>query len=354
MINITNNPFTNSSYQMGRSIADDVALRNYQLKPPASLVASWNNQDDYVPSPPSSAFAFDSSSGTYKRSTISSVAVASEETAQSEKITDRMREEMTCDDGSHWTARGLTSFAYPTLFGIIDQVFEEKGIDETVFYEGCSFNYSINPDGVFIFHPEELNVKGVDLEFAQEICLALEEAVNSSVLNMEDNPQLFTKEWIPPDYDPSRWGRDLDREEWINDRSPDFSEFTEQLRSDILKTFGEWNIVDFSMKIDDQGKLTIFNVQTKENDPKSNARTTEHLNSGLTAEINEKAEYLGLLLFSDHMSQKGDVLLEGMLAPFDDGGKGLIKPYKHEVILASGTDYRVVRAPEQQNDRAVI
>lgn len=345
MINVTINPFSNSNFQSERSVVDNIALPNCAARPPASLLASWNNQDEYVPSA-SSSYLF---SDTYKRSSLSVVSSTSEETVRSSQITDKMRQEMTYADGSHWSAMDLISVAYPTFYGIIDQVFEEKGIKEVVFEEGCTYNFSINPDGVFIFHPDEFNVSGVDAELAKDICLALESAVNSSTLNIKDNPQLFTKEWLSPDYDPAKWGRTFDREEWLSDRAPDFSEFISELRSDIYNLFPDLQITDFSMKIDDEGKLTITSVQTDRNDPKSNARVLERMNNELTSEINKKAAYLGLLLFADRNATHGDVLMEGMLEPFDDGSKGDIEQYKHEVVFTSGTNYNVVRADGRSN-----
>lgn len=353
MINVTNNPFSSSGFQSGRPIADSVALRNCASRPPASLVASWNNQDEYIPSSSSP------SSGTYTRSSISVVPLANGETAisvdplargetvRTGEITDKMREEMRNEDGSYWSAMSLISVAYPTLSGIIDQVFEEKGINETIFYEGCSYGMSINPDGVFIFPPEEFSVKGVDEEFAEEICLALEDAVNSSALNMKDNPQLFQKNGLSPDYEPAKWGRDIDRDEWLSQSIPDYSEYIEELRADICDKYSDLNVVDFSMKITDEGKLTIFNVKTEGNDPIANAQALERMNNGLTGEIEKKAEYLGLLLFSVRGYTHGDVLMEGMLEPFDDGSRGDIKRYKQEIILTSGTDYKFARTAEQ-------
>ncbi len=95
------------------------------------------------------------------------------------------------------------------------------------------------------------------------------------------------------------------------------------------------------MKINDQGKLTITDVQTEGNDPKANSRAMERMNSGLTDEINKQAEYFGLLALSGHHARNGDVLLEGILEPFDGGSKGDIEQFKHEVILTSGKNYMV-------------
>ncbi|MGL4943612.1 MAG: hypothetical protein ACRC46_10525 [Thermoguttaceae bacterium] len=340
MINVLQNPFSNSGFQSARQTDGNVALPHCAFSPPASLLAAWNIKDEYIPS-------VSTSSGTYNRPSIPAVSLAGGEAVSQVGITDKMREEMACDDGSHWSAMGLLPVAYPTLYGIIDQVFEEKGIKETVFYEGCSYNLSINPDGVFIFHPDEFKVNGVDSDFAKEICLALESAVNSSSLNLKENPQLFMKAWIPLDYEPAKWGRTLDREKWINEPLPDLSGFIKELRSDICNKFSDLQIVDFSMKINDEGKLTITSVQTS--DSKNNARALEQMNRGLTGGIEKKAEYLGLLIYSVRGTTHGDVLMEGMLEPFDDGSRGNIRLFKQEIVLTSGTDYKVVQTDKQKS-----
>ncbi|MDR0610788.1 MAG: hypothetical protein LBG58_11810 [Planctomycetaceae bacterium] len=45
--------------------------------------------------------------------------------------------------------------------------------------------------------------------------------------------------------------------------------------------------------------------------------------------------------------------MEGtILKPFDDGCIGNIKQFKHEVILTSGTDYKVIRTDDSSNCKA--
>ncbi len=346
MLDVTINPFSNSNYLSARETTKNIATPECRLPPPASLVASWNNQDDYVQAVTPAAVA-------YKRpavsaaSSASGVSVPGEEVVPQGTVTDRMRAEMTLDDGSHWSARGLVSAAQPTINGIVNQVFEEMGVNETIYYKGCSYNYSINPDGVFIFHPEDLRIDGVDLEFAEEICLALESAANSSSLNMKDNPQLFTQDWIPPEYEPATWGRSIDRDEWINDRYPDFSEYASDLRSDILELFDGLDIVDFTMKIDDQGKLTVTSVQTS--GPHSESHILQRMNNQMSDEIKDKAEYLGLLLLSvQFMKTEGGVVRkDNILDVFHTDDKGIVPEYRYEIQFTSGSNYNLVRSADQ-------
>jgi hypothetical protein len=50
---------------------------------------------------------------------------------------------------------------------------------EVIAAEGGTFAFGINPDGIFIFHPEAFKFSGIDTDFAEEICEALESALNS-------------------------------------------------------------------------------------------------------------------------------------------------------------------------------
>jgi hypothetical protein len=340
MIDISYNPFSHSNSSSARQTVGVPSKSAISIQSSPSVASSWNIKDEYVPSAAVS-------SDFYKRPSTSSVPLKmSEETARKGEVTDAMREEMTSGN-DFWSAMDLLPIAYPSVYKIIDQVLIEKGIDLES-SEGYYKTWSINPDGVFIFHPDKSNTNGVDPDVAVEVCMALESALNSSFLNVKENPHLFTKGLLPLDYDPAKWGRTIDRETWRpRDGEPDFSGFISELRSDIYKAVDKYSdsqIVDFSMKIDDQGKLTITGVQTKTNDPLANAQAMERLNSGLTGEIRKKAEYLGLLMLSAHHARNGDVLTEGtILEPFDDGSIGNIKQFKHEVVITSGSDYKVVQ-----------
>jgi hypothetical protein len=329
MIDIEHNPFFQSS-QRTAGIPSKSVISVQSL--PSVVSSALNIKDEYVPSA-------SPSSGTYKRPSVSIVPL-DDETARPCEVTDAMREEMK-SGGGYWSAMGLLPVAYPAFYEIVSQVLSEKGIDPAEF----NYAWGINPDGIFIFHADKAKADGFAPDFAEEVCMALESALNASFLNVKENPHLFTKGPLPPVYDPAQWGRTIDREEWLQDRYPKFSGFIEELRSDILKMFGDSQIVDFSMRIDDQGKLTIFNVQTEGNNLKANARVVELMNSELTSEIRKKAEYLGLLMLSLRQHTNGDVLVKGtILEPFDDGAIGNIERFKQEVIITSASDYKVVRA----------
>lgn len=340
MIGIFQNPFSNTDIKLTRPM---VGASSHVAS--CTKSSSWSIKDEYVSS--------SSSSDTYKRPSISAVSLPGEEIVPKGTITDKMREEISSGD-SYWSAMGLLSVATPMFDEIVGKVMHEKGIvsddGENVgheFYMKHSFSFSINPDGVFIFNPKESYVEGLDQDAIKDVCLALEDAFSSSSLNMEENPHLFTKAFLPQDYDPAEWGRTIeDREEWSVDREPDFIEFVDALRSDIFDLFSDMHIVDFSMKIDDQGKLTITGVET--NGPTTSAQTLARMNKELTDEIREKAEYLGLLALSGHNGVYGDVRSEGTILEqqvCSIGGD--IPQFKHEVIFTSGTDYKVVRAEDR-------
>jgi hypothetical protein len=344
-MDIFQNPFSNFNFQSTRKTIDvgtsSKVAGSVQSLP--SVASSWNTKDEYIPSA-------SSSSGTYKRSNIPTLPLASGETVRSVEVTDAMREEMKIGD-LYWGAMSLLPVATSAFHEIIQQVWDEKGISGVDFNQGYCSNMTINPDGIFIFYPDESGANGVDPEFAKEVCLALESALNSSSLNIKENPHLFTKDTLPPGYDPAKWGRTIAPEEWSHDRASDFSEFIKELRSDIYDKFSDLQIVDFSMKIDDQGKLTITDVKTEGNDPNANEKAEERMNRGITAEIKEKAEYLGLLMLSAQ-SINGDVIMEGtILEPFDDGSRGNIEQFKHEILITSDSNYKVVRTEDQPNSR---
>ncbi|MDR1291535.1 MAG: hypothetical protein LBK06_10075 [Planctomycetaceae bacterium] len=345
-MDIFQNPFSNFNFQSAQKTIDvgtsSKVASSVQSLP--SVASSWNTKDEYIPSA-------SSSSGTYKRSSISTLPLASGETVRSGEVTDAMREEMKIGD-SYWSAMDLLPIAYKTFNEIVHQVLDEKGIADVGYSQEYIANLAINPDGIFIFSPNKSGADGIDPEFTEEVCLALESALNSSSLNIKENPHLFVKESLPSEYDPVKWGRTIDREEWSHKRASDFSEFIKELRSDIYDKFSDLQIVDFSMKIDDQGKLTITDVKTEGNDPNANMRAAERMNRGLTGEIKEKAEYLGLLMLSAQ-SINGDVIMEGtILEPFDDGSRGNIEQFKHEILITSDSNYKVVRTEDQPNRRA--
>ncbi|MDR2641763.1 MAG: hypothetical protein LBC74_03100 [Planctomycetaceae bacterium] len=343
-MDIFQNPFSSSDLQVSRPKVNIGNQSNFVVGAQSSSLSSSlrNTKDEYIQSTLAS-------SGTYKRSSAVNVPLANNETVQPGKITDAMREEMRIN-GESWSCLGLLPIAYATFHEIYADVLIEKGIlsPELEIYKEHSFQHSINPDGVFIVNPEDAFVEGFDKDSVEEVCLALEAALNASSLNMKENPHLFIKKvFLPLDYDPAKWGRTIDREEWENSREPDFSEFVKELRSDIYENFSDLQILDFSIKIDDQGKLTITDVKTERNALTTDTRTAEKMNRELTAEIKEKAEYLGLLMLSAQ-SINGDVLTEGtILEPFDDGARGNIKQFKHEIIINSDSDYKVVRTKDQ-------
>ncbi|MDR2705241.1 MAG: hypothetical protein LBC02_05630 [Planctomycetaceae bacterium] len=340
MIDIFQNPFSNSNFQSARQTVgvSSPSKITLSVQSSPSVSSSWNIKDEYVPS-------VSSFSSSYKRSSIATVPFKmSEEPVRSEEITDPMRAELKSGDG-YWSAIDLLPVAYPAFYEIIQQVYDEKGISEVIATEGWqgTFTWGINPDGTFIFHPDSCKISEIDTDFAEEICVALESALNSSSLNIKETPHLFMKPPLPVDYDPAEWGRTIDREEWSINRDPDFSGFIEELRSDIFKEYDNLQIVDFSIKINDQGKLTITDVKTEGNNPKINAQVVERMNSRLTDEIKKKAEYLGLLMLSAHNAINGDVLTKGtILEPFDDGSIGDIPQFKHEVVITSDSDYKVI------------
>ncbi|MDR1479573.1 MAG: hypothetical protein LBJ00_11600 [Planctomycetaceae bacterium] len=213
----------------------------------------------------------------------------------------------------------------------------------------------INPDGIFMFAPDMSGENGFDPDFAEEICLALESALNSSSLNMKENPHLFIKCGLPPNYDSAKWGRTIDRDEWLAEREPKFDEFIDELRSDIFKNYGNLQITDFSMKIDDQGKLTITDVKTKGNAHKANALATEKMNRGLTSEIEKKAEYLGVLIFAARNARYGDVMAKGtIMEQFDYGVIGDIKLFKQEIVITSDSGYKVVPTNDRSSSTGSI
>lgn len=336
MIDIFQNPFSSTDIKLTRPSA---GASSQVASGGQSKSSSLSIKDEYLPSA-------SASSGTYMRSSMLTVPSTREETAPSGKVTDKMREEMACGDG-YWNSMSLLPIAYQTLHEIWQQVLDEKGIDALDDSVGYTTGWCINPDGIFMFKPDVSGEHGCDPEFAKEICLALEDALNSSSLNLKDNPHLFTRDFLPLDYDPAQWGRTFDREEWLSKPLPDFGGFVEDLRSDILKEFENLKIVDFSMKIDDQGKLTFTNVQT--NGPVTGAQAMARMNRSLTAEIEKKAEYLGMLMLAAKAID-GDVLVEGtILEPLIDDPKSGMPQFKHEILLTSGTNYKVVRAAERPN-----
>ncbi|MDR1484595.1 MAG: hypothetical protein LBT09_07200 [Planctomycetaceae bacterium] len=345
MIDVLNNPFFNSSFQSSRKTV--VGQSNVAVSVPSSssVALSRNSKDEYIPSLSSSSV-----SGTYKHSSISTAIPLNPNAAtggtRNVEITDAMREEVKETGG----AMSLLSVAAITSNKIFRQVLDEKGVvslDGGIeFYAKHSISSRINLDGIFIFNPEESFIEGFDEEAVKDVCLALESAYNSSSFNMEENPHFFMRHYLPQEYDPSKWGRTIDKEEWNLNLKPDFSEFMKELRSDISNLFGDLQIADFSIKINDKGELTVFDVKTVGSNSKTNAQITEQINSQFTYEIKKKAEYLGLLMFSQHGYEEGDVLREGMLEPFDDGSRGNIRLVKHEVIITSDTTYKVVPVGE--------
>ncbi|MDR2755075.1 MAG: hypothetical protein LBC20_05160 [Planctomycetaceae bacterium] len=336
MIDIFQNPFSNSNFQSAQQTVD-VSSSSKVTFSIQSSPSAWNIKDEYISSVLSS-----SGSGSYKHSSISTVPSKMSEGSNTRKveITNAMREEMKILG----SAMSLTLVGCITSHEIFSQVLDEKGVvslDGTV-YTKHSISSSINPDGIFIFDPDESFIEGFDEEAVKDVCLALEAAYNSSSFNLEENPYLFRKDRLPAEYDPSEWGRTIDKEEWNLNLKPDFSGFMKELRSDISNLFGDLQIADFSIKINDQGEMTVFDVKTVGNNSKTNAQITEQINSRLTYEIKKEAEYLGLLMFSEHCYEEGDVLMEGILEPFDDGSRGNIQLVKHEVIITSDSDYKVI------------
>ena len=144
---------------------------------------------------------------------------------------------------------------------------------------------------------------------------------------------------------------------WDSKDEAELNREVEKFRSDIYETIvGKHNamyrhdsalqIMDFSMKIDDMGKLTITGVQTAGNDPRTNVRAEQFLNRELTGEIKEKAERLAFEILFSRQSKHGDVLMAGtVLEPIDNGVLGTIKQFKHEIFIPSGFDpgYQVLR-----------
>jgi hypothetical protein len=348
MIDLFQNPFSDYNFQSSRQTVgvNTPARVAINIQSSSLVSSSWNFKDEYVPSALSS-------SGTYKRSSISTVSFNTNEktaTAQTVEITDEMREEMKREDGSYWFAFHLLPVATQTFNEIFLQVLDEKGIDPVDFNQGYCSNFGISLDGIFMFAPD-VSDTSVDPDLATEVCLALESAFNSSALNIKENPHLFTKGFMPPEYDPAEWGREIDREAWLLNREPDFSEFIKELRSDIFELFGDSEVVDFSMKIDDQGKLTITDVKTKGNNPTANALAAEKINSKLTYEIEKEAEYLGLLMLDTRNAFYGDVQTKDtILEQFDNSvpGSGNIRQFRQEVIITSSSGYKVIPSHNQQ------
>ncbi len=229
MIDLFQNPFSGFNFQSTRQatgIVDKSIIRT-GVQSSSLIASSWDIVDEYIPSS-------STSSSTYKPSSGHAVPLVDEESVQSGVVTDKMREEMKSGD-SYWTAMGLLPVATPIFNEIFNRALEEKGIDPVDFNQGYCSGFTINPDGIFMFAPDESGSK-VDPSYAKEVCLALESAFNSSSLNMNENPHLFTKDFLPPDYEPEKWGRTVNREEWSVDREPDFSMFVEELRSDIVNS----------------------------------------------------------------------------------------------------------------------
>jgi hypothetical protein len=137
--------------------------------------------------------------------------------------------------------------------------------------------------------------------------------------------------------------------EYTKDES-ELNEEIAQLRSDIYKTsVDKYNemyrynpklqITDFSMRIDDKGRLTITDIRTNGNDPKTNAQAAEFINRRLSDGIRDKAELLGFDILYAHHCKNGDVLMPGtVLEPLDDGLATDIERFRHEIVIPSGFD----------------
>jgi hypothetical protein len=136
----------------------------------------------------------------------------------------------------------------------------------------------------------------------------------------------------------------------------DVTKFRSEIYKTIVDVYNEMNRLDpaaqitsFSMKIDDQGKLTITDVQTEGNNPKANAKAEMFMNRKITDGIKDKAELLGFELLLAHSNEHGDVLMPGtILEPFyDKWNMDIEKQFRHEILITSGfnADYLVL-SPE--------
>jgi len=310
-------------------------------------------RDEYIPSAPIASVA-------YKRSTIQNDAIKLTTTSHlkaNSQISDvqsaqKVETSDKSDRGSYWV---VTEAGHKASVEILSQVFEEKGLGKGIGkgvendYVGFGYSSSINAEGVFTIYTgddDNAYIDGYDHDFVVEVFKALEEAYTSQ-LNPKENPHFF------------KWAGPVDHETGILSTEPDYSGEVAELRSDIYKTIvDKYNemyrydpalqIKTFSMRIDDQGKLTITDVQTEGNDPKANARAEQLMNRQITGEIEEKAEQLGFKILAAHHARHGDVLTTGtILESFDNGDEGETKRFRHEIFFSSefGSGYHIL-SPE--------
>ena len=333
--------FSDFRFQAARQTAG-VALHETAFdKKSSPFSVTQSHRDEYVPSALVASVA-------YKRSAAPANAIGIKK-AMLETTKNIMDSPMsgvqsvqkadTSDKTTRTTHMDYTGAGLEASNKIFQQVFDEKEVG----YGTKVFTYSINAEGVYTFYTDDANdtyIIGFDHDFAVEVSKALEDAFNnSSIMDIKENPHFYR--CVAPT---------AEHGTGTHSAEPDFSWEVTELRSNIYKTIvdkynemyrfdPDLQITGFSMKIDDQGKLTITDVQTEGNDPKANARAEKFLNRWLTDEVKEQAEQLGFKILSAHDAEFEDVLRNGtMLESFDNEETDDKERFKHEILISSGFD----------------
>lgn len=104
----------------------------------------------------------------------------------------------------------------------------------------------------------------------------------------------------------------------------------------FAKFDSDLEITDFTVRIDDKGRMRVENVQTRGGTEEDNRRAEKIVNSLVSGDVRESAKGFGEALLAHHDDEHGDV-----------------QQYKHRIILASGLEdaYRI-ESPDA--DRAAM